>query len=99
MWCDSEDHEKRECPDLKEAVTNGLIKFTGEAGAKKISYVDNDEPIPFNTNRGGMKALAEKRSGKRVDVGTFHADASVYSISATNVQTVESERDSESYKK
>lgn len=35
----------------------------------KISFVDDNEPILFNTNKGGMKALAKKRVEKKVEIG------------------------------
>ncbi|CAM6082587.1 unnamed protein product [Calypogeia fissa] len=61
MWCDSEDHTKRECQELTDAARSKLVKFVGEPGMKKITYYDTEEPISLNTNRGGMKALVEKR--------------------------------------
>ncbi|CAM6102820.1 unnamed protein product [Calypogeia fissa] len=81
MWCDNTDHNKRQCPELDEAVKKGLVKFVGEVGMKKISYPNNEEPIPFNKNKGGMKALAERRVGKRsVEASTSHAEANVYHL-------------------
>ncbi|CAM6105452.1 unnamed protein product [Calypogeia fissa] len=77
MWCDSTAHTKRECTELDEAVKKGLVKFVGEVGMKKIAFPDNDEPIPFNNNIGGMKALAERRAGKRpaAEASTSQAEA------------------------
>ncbi|CAM6094455.1 unnamed protein product [Calypogeia fissa] len=79
MWCDSTAHTKRECTELDEAVKKGLVKFVGEVGMKKIAFPDNEEPIPFNHNKGGMKALAERRAGKRpAEASTSQAEANVF---------------------
>ncbi|CAM6083453.1 unnamed protein product [Calypogeia fissa] len=83
MWCDSTDHNKRECPELDEAVKKGLVKFVREVGMKKIAYPDYEEPIPFNNNKDGMKALAERRARKRsVEASTSHLEANVYHLEA-----------------
>ncbi|CAM6127397.1 unnamed protein product [Calypogeia fissa] len=87
MWCDNTEHARRECTnwctELDEAVKKGLIKFVGEVGMKKIAFPNNDEPIPLNNNKGGMKALAERRVGKRsVEASTSHVDANVYHLEA-----------------
>ncbi|CAM6097340.1 unnamed protein product [Calypogeia fissa] len=78
MWCDITTHTKRECSELDEVVKKGLVKFVGEVGMKKIAFPDNDEPIPFNNNKGGMKALAERRASKRSadEASSCFADAS-----------------------
>ncbi|CAM6089384.1 unnamed protein product [Calypogeia fissa] len=50
---------------------------------KKIAFPDNEEPIPFNNNKGGMKALAEKQAGKRsAEASTSHAKANVFHMEA-----------------
>ncbi|CAM6121402.1 unnamed protein product [Calypogeia fissa] len=83
MWCDSTVHNRRECPELDEAVKKGLVKFVGKVGMKKIAYPNNKEPIPFNNNKGGMKALAERRAGKRsVEASTSYEEVNVYNLEA-----------------
>ncbi|CAM6104224.1 unnamed protein product [Calypogeia fissa] len=80
MWCDSEDHTKRECQELADAVRSKLVKFVGEPGMKKIAYYDTEELIPLNTNKGGMKALVEKRIKEQEDASAAFAEANVYSL-------------------
>ncbi|CAM6128800.1 unnamed protein product [Calypogeia fissa] len=57
---------------------------------KKIAFPDNDEPIPFNNNKGGMKALVERRAGKRsVDkASTSFADANVFHFEADPMESL-----------
>ncbi|CAM6082456.1 unnamed protein product [Calypogeia fissa] len=86
MWCDSEDHTKRECQELTEAARSKLIKFVGEPGMKKIPYYDTEEPIPLNTNRGGMKALVEKRIKEQEDASAAFAEANVYSLGGQRME-------------
>ncbi|CAM6115577.1 unnamed protein product [Calypogeia fissa] len=64
MWCDSKDHDKRDCQDLSEALKKQWVKFSGEPGRKKIVYYDSGEAVPLNNGKGGMKALVEKRLGE-----------------------------------
>ncbi|CAM6090583.1 unnamed protein product [Calypogeia fissa] len=85
MWCDSEDHTKRECQELMEAARSKMIKFVGELGMKKIAYYDTEEPIPLNT-RGGMKALVEKRIKEQEDVSAAFAEANVYSLGGQQME-------------
>ncbi|CAM6092803.1 unnamed protein product [Calypogeia fissa] len=81
MWCDNTEHSKQKCTEVDKAVKKGLVKFVREVGMKKIAFPDNDEQIPFNNNKGGMKALAERRVGKRsVEASTSHAEANVYNL-------------------
>ncbi|CAM6088503.1 unnamed protein product [Calypogeia fissa] len=80
MWCDSEDHTKQECQKLTDATRSKLVKFIGEPGMKKIAYYDTEEPIPLNTNKGGMKALVEKRIKEQEDASVAFAEANVYSL-------------------
>ncbi|CAM6101892.1 unnamed protein product [Calypogeia fissa] len=94
MWCDNTAHTKRECAELDEAVKKGLVKFVGEVGMKKIAFPDNEEPILFNNNKGGMKALAERRAGKRpAEASTSQAEANMFHLE------VEPEFGSMEYKK
>ncbi|CAM6082167.1 unnamed protein product [Calypogeia fissa] len=85
MWCDNTTHTKRECFELDEAVKKGLVKFVGEVGMKKIAFPDNEEPIPFNNNKGGMKALAARRAGKR-SVDEAFANANIFHFEADPVE-------------
>ncbi|CAM6097342.1 unnamed protein product [Calypogeia fissa] len=90
MWCDITTHTKRECSKLDEAVKKGLVKFVGEVGMKKIVFPDNDDPIPFNNNKGGMNALAERRAGKRSadEASSSFADANVFHFEADPVESL-----------
>ncbi|CAM6082481.1 unnamed protein product [Calypogeia fissa] len=80
MWCDSEDHTKQECQELIDVARSKLVKFVGEPDMKKIAYYDTEEPIPLNTNRGGMKALVEKRIKEQEDASGVFAKENVYSL-------------------
>lgn len=64
MWCDSNEHDKRNCQDLFEALKKQWVKYTGEPGKRKIAYYDSGEAVPLNNGKGGMKALVEKRFGE-----------------------------------
>ncbi|CAM6097671.1 unnamed protein product [Calypogeia fissa] len=86
MWCDSEDHTKRECQELTEAARSKMIKFVGEPGMNKIAYYDTEEPIPLNTNRGGMKALVEKRIKEQEGASAAFAEANVYSLGGQQME-------------
>ena len=65
MWCDSKDHAKRDCLELSMALRNQWVKYVGEPGMKKIGFYDTGEPVPLNSNRGGMKVLVEKHLKER----------------------------------
>ncbi|CAM6106409.1 unnamed protein product [Calypogeia fissa] len=56
MWCDSKDHDKRDCQDLSEALKKQWVKFSGELGRKKIVYYDSGEAVPLNNGKGGMNS-------------------------------------------
>ncbi|CAM6120884.1 unnamed protein product [Calypogeia fissa] len=68
-------------------MKKGLVKFVGEVGMKKIAYLDNKEPIPFNNNKGGMKALAKRWAGRRsVEASTSHVEAIVFHLEAKELE-------------
>ncbi|CAM6123767.1 unnamed protein product [Calypogeia fissa] len=58
---------------------------------KKIVYYDTEEPIPLNTNRGGMKASVEKRIKEQEGASAAFAKANVYSLGGQQMEEGSSE--------
>ena len=52
FWCDSLEHARQDCSELKEALENGLIGFNGNG---KVAVVATGEELRLMTGRGGMK--------------------------------------------
>jgi len=52
IWCDSTDHIKQQCSDLRIAIKNGLIRYNNE---NHIVNASTGQEIPPMFNRGGMK--------------------------------------------
>ena len=80
MWCDSKDHRRNDCTELSAALRNRLVKFVGEQGQKKLAYYNTEEVIPLNNNRGGMRALVEKKLAQ----GDSAATTIELNVAATN---------------
>lgn len=81
MWCDSKDHQKRECVELSEALRHEKVKYVGEPGMKKLSYFDTGEAIPLNGDNGGMKVLVEKHLREtEVKMVSVAYDPEVYTL-------------------
>ncbi|MCO5577359.1 hypothetical protein L7F22_031188 [Adiantum nelumboides] len=56
MWCDSKEHERRDCDDFKEAYRKNVVFWKDN----KIHLKATGEPLRLNSGRGGMKKLAEE---------------------------------------
>ncbi|MCO5558628.1 hypothetical protein L7F22_012214 [Adiantum nelumboides] len=55
MWCDSHDHEHRDCEDFNEAYKKNIVFWKDN----KIHLKATGEPICVNFEQGGMKKLIE----------------------------------------
>jgi hypothetical protein len=87
MWCDSKDHDKRNCQDLTEALKKQWVKYSGEPGKRKIAYYDSGEAVPLNNGNGGMKALVEKHMTEgEVQMAAAAFEPWVFSLESTNNQ-------------
>ncbi|MCO5547339.1 hypothetical protein L7F22_000788 [Adiantum nelumboides] len=69
MWCDSKEHECRDCDDFKEAYRKNIVFWKDN----KIHLQATCEPLCLNYGRGGMKKLAEEiqHNVALVDVATY----------------------------
>ena len=77
LWCDSKEHQRRDCTDLSEALKLRHVKFV----EGKIAYFESGEPVPLNISRGGMKVLVEQKLRDKVaSVSTIYGDPSVYCL-------------------
>ena len=55
MWCDSVDHQKKDCQEHKDALKNDKIYYQDG----KIHSTETRQPLQLNFGRGGMKKLME----------------------------------------
>ncbi|MCO5548838.1 hypothetical protein L7F22_002300 [Adiantum nelumboides] len=69
MWCDSQDHEHRECDDLNEAYKKNIVFWKDN----KVHLRATGEPICVNFGQGGIKKLAEEilHNVTMVDAATY----------------------------
>ncbi|CAM6118265.1 unnamed protein product [Calypogeia fissa] len=61
MWCDSKEHSRRDCQDLRDALDGQHVKYVGEPGKRRLALFDTGEEIQVNFGCGGMKALVDRR--------------------------------------
>jgi hypothetical protein len=81
IWCDSTNHARKDCVELMDALRRSVVKYVGEVDNKKLAFVDTEELIPPNYNRGGMKILLEKHLGKKdVDTCVTEFETNVYNL-------------------
>jgi hypothetical protein len=90
MWCDSTEHGKWQCQELKEALARGDVK-TNETG--KIAFASTGIEAPLMTGRGGMKILfptAPKPTPQTVNTSaiTLGSTASLGSGNTVHVVTM-----------
>ena len=75
LWCDSKEHQRRDCKELNEALRLHHVKFV----EGKIAYYDSGEIVPMNVARGGMKVLVEQKMREKVaKVATTYCDPNVF---------------------
>ena len=55
MWCDSVDHEKKDCQEHRDALSHDRIYYQDG----KIHSMETRQPLQLNFGRGGMKKLIE----------------------------------------
>ncbi|MCO5590564.1 hypothetical protein L7F22_044535 [Adiantum nelumboides] len=69
MWCDSEEHDRRDYDDFDEAYRKNVVFWKD----KKIHLKATKEPLRLNFGRGGMKNLVEdiQHNVALVDAATY----------------------------
>ena len=55
MWCDSIDHQKKDCQEHRDALNHNKIYYQDG----KIHSTKTRQPLQLNFGRGGMKKLME----------------------------------------
>ena len=55
MWCDSVDHQKKDCQEHRDALKHDKIYYQDG----KIHSTETRQPLQLNFGRGGMKKLME----------------------------------------
>ena len=56
IWCDSTEHDRRDCDKHKEALRRDLIYYEGN----RIHSMDSQKPLRPNFRKGGMKKVLEE---------------------------------------
>ena len=56
IWCDSTEHDRRDCDEHKEALRRDLIYYEGN----RIHSMDSQKPLRPNFRKGGMKKVLEE---------------------------------------
>ena len=66
IWCDSAEHDRRDCDDHKEALRRDLIYYEGN----RIHSMDSRKPLRPNFRKGGMKKVLEEELAARSNYAT-----------------------------
>ena len=56
IWCDSTEHDQRDCDEHKETLRRDLIYYEGN----RIHSIDSRKPLQPNFRKGGMKKVLEE---------------------------------------
>jgi hypothetical protein len=63
MWCDSAEHNQRDCDERKEALRRDLIYYEGN----RIHLMDTQKPLRTKYRKGGMKKVFEEEMAAKND--------------------------------
>ena len=66
IWCDSAEHDRRDCDEHKEALRRDLIYYEGN----RIHSMDSRKPLRPNFRKGGMKKVLEEELAARCNYAT-----------------------------
>ena len=61
IWCDSAEHDRKECDEHKEALRRDLIYYEGG----RIHSMESRKPLRPNFRKGGMKKVLEEETTAR----------------------------------
>ena len=73
VWCDSLEHQRRECADLQEAIRRNVVYLDGY----KICSNESRKPLRVNFGSGGMKKIVEEEDAKHVVAMHYAATAGI----------------------
>ena len=77
MWCDSTDHERRDCESYKDALAKRLIFWKDG----KLCATETGMPFATNFGKGGMKKLLEDFMARSSHIARDGSrDASAYGV-------------------
>ncbi|MGQ3285766.1 RNase H-like domain-containing protein [Bosea sp. (in: a-proteobacteria)] len=76
-FCDSTEHLRRDCEELKKALRNGRVTIM----EGKLYRLQDGKPelLPFNYGKGGMKNLLEEVKAKTLHVNVHYKDENISS--------------------
>jgi thioredoxin-related protein len=63
VWCDSFEHQRRECADLQEVICRNVVYLDGY----KIYSNETRRPLRVNFRRDGMKKIVEEEDAKHAE--------------------------------
>ena len=66
IWCDSSEHDRRDCDEHKEALRRDLIYYEGN----RIHSMDSRKPLRPNFRKGGMKKVLEEEMAAKNNYAT-----------------------------
>ena len=66
IWCDSTEHDRRDCDEHKEALRRDLNYYEGN----QIHSMDSWKPLRPNFRKGGMKKVLEDELAARSNYAT-----------------------------
>ena len=66
IWCDSTEHDRRDCDEHKEALRRDLIYYEGN----RIHSMDSRKPLRPNFRKGGMKKILEEEISAKNNYAT-----------------------------
>ena len=67
IWCDSTEHQKRDCQSHKEALERNVIFYQNG----RIHSSETRQPLKTNFGKGGMKKVMEDEESKNVQAMYF----------------------------
>jgi hypothetical protein len=85
VWCDSSEHLRRDCAELREAIRKNVVYLDGFM----ICSNETRKPLRVNFGRGGMKKIVEEEDARHVDAMHYAATAGIR-VGRENLKPIES---------
>ena len=77
IWCDSTEHERRDCREYEDAVRQNIIYFQNG----KIHSTFNNQPLNPNWRNGGMKKVIEDaRAAQGIQQSSYYATSAIIRV-------------------
>ena len=83
VWCDSLEHQRRDCAELREAIRKNVVYLDGFM----ICSNETRKPLRVNFGRGGMKKVAEEEDARHVEAMHYAATAGIR-VRKENLKTI-----------